>query len=606
MSRLPYLPVRQFSFILPAILALSTFSGCRTQSPDADIHTWAADAIWYQIFPERFRNGDPGNDPTSALDSPAPIPGWQIHPWGSDFYKRQSWELSVRADDFYSMHTYRRYGGDLQGVIDKLDYLAGLGINAIYLNPIFNADSHHKYDGSTHTHIDYYFGPDPEGDRAMVAAADETGDPATWVWTSADMLFLTLLGEAHTRGMRVITEGVFNHVGRSHFAFQDVLENQQASPYADWFEIVSWDDPETPEDEFEYKGWWGHQSLPEINEEDGTVVDGPKQYLFGATARWMDPNGDGDPSDGVDGWRLDAVDDMGTRWWREWHAFIRTINPHIFTIAEVWDTRPQLLSADLFSATMNYPFAMAVIDFVANREKKLTPSAFDQRLATVRDAYGIVASRQLQNLIDSHDTDRLASMIINPDREYAHEARPDEHPDKYFIRKPNAAERRQHKLIVALHMTHLGAPMIYYGDEVGMWGERDPGVRKPMLWDDITFADETHHPLGWERPRDAVAPDKELLAVYREAIALRNNHPALRRGDYRLVTADDDNEILVFERWTEDERLIIAVNNADQERSIALDKVNPAPLFIAGDVELGEFGNITLGPRTLIVMEAAR
>jgi len=502
------------------------------------------------------------------------------------------------------MHTYRRYGGDLQGIIDKLDYLVDLGINAIYLNPIFNANSHHKYDASTHTHIDYYFGPDPEGDRQLVEAANETGDPATWVWTEADKLFLKLLGEAHTRGLRIITDGVFNHVGRSHFAFADVLKNQQNSPYADWFEIKSWDDPSTEEDEFDYSGWWGVMTLPELNEEDGTLVDGPHQYVFAATARWMDPNGDGDPSDGIDGWRLDVVDDMGTRWWKEWHAFAKSVNPNIFTIAEIWDTRPAMLSDDLFTATMNYPFAMATIDFVANRKNKPTPSEYLQRLAETRAAYGMEASLGLQNLIDSHDTDRLSSMIFNPDRQFDREARPDQNASGYLINKPDAGSFARLRLAVALQMTYVGAPMIYYGDEVGMWGEDDPGVRKPMWWDDFTFRDESEHPTGLPRPADKVAPDLELLAFYKRAIALRNRQPALRRGSFEVLMTDDENELLVFSRALADDRLVIAVNNADVERIVVLDgSATWELLFAAGSAVSAQSDSYQLGPRSLAVFK---
>ncbi len=594
----------------PPVLIAATImalGGCNpAPAPDLTLN-WAADAVWYQIFPERFRNGDPGNDPTSALDAPQPIPGWQVHPWGADFYRRQPWEETVKPDDFYWMHLFRRYGGDLQGIIDKLDYLAGLGINALYLNPIFNADSHHKYDASTHIHIDYHFGPDPQGDRALVAQANETGDPATWVWTQADRLFLELLQQAHARGMRVITDGVFNHVGRSHFAFQDVLKNQQDSPYADWFEIIRWDDPATAEDEFEYSGWWGHLSLPEFNEEDGTVVDGPRQYIFNATARWMDPDGDGDPSDGIDGWRLDTVPDMGVRWWREWHAFVRSVNPQVFTIAEIWYTGPDMVAGDLFTTTMNYPFAMAVIDFVANRNEKPLPSEFDRRLAETRSAYGHDISLRLQNLIDSHDTDRLASMIINPDREYNREARTDQGAGTYDIRKPNAGELQRMKLAVALQMTYLGAPMIYYGDEVGMWGENDPGCRKPMLWDDIAYEDESGHPQGLERQPDSVAPNGDMLEFYRSAIGLRHANVALRRGQYRTILTDDDRELLAFERWTGDQKITVVVNNADRAGPVSLAGMGSwKQLFVAGSAERTGAGTYRLGARSLAVFEVPR
>ena len=587
---------------LPAVFMLLCIScagsGIKSTAPD-----WATDAVWYQIFPERFRNGDPDNDPTGALDSPQPIPGWQVHPWGSDFYERQPWEINVRPDNFYWMHTYRRYGGDFQGIIDKLDYLADLGVNAIYINPIFNADSHHKYDGSTYHHMDYYFGPDPQGDSLRVAQANETDDPATWIWTSADKLFLTLLQEAHDRGIKIVTDGVFNHIGRSHFAFQDVMANQQESPYANWFEIEAWDDPGTPENEFAYGGWWGVMTLPEINEENGTVVDGPKQYIYNSVARWMDPNGDGDPADGIDGWRLDVVTDMGIRWWREWHAYIRTVNPNIFTTAEIWDINPELLEPDLFTSSMNYPFAMAVLDFVGDVKTKITPSQFTDQLGAVIDSYGLTTVARLQDLIDSHDTDRLPSILMNPDRNYDREARPDQHHGKYDISKPGRKIKRLQKLIVALQATWVGAPMIYYGDEVGMWGEDDPGARKPMLWDDISYEAENHHPLGHARKEDSVELDLDLRDYYRRAFRIRHEHSALRGGDYDVFLIDDDKEVFGFKRWNDEETLLVITNNSDQPQKVNLESYSPfSVVFSLGECQVSTPNAIEMEGRSFLLL----
>ena len=188
------------------------------------VPTWAKEAIWYQIFPERFRNGDPGNDPTlSSLKGadPQEMPkAWEISPWGSDWYKLQPWELQNGEPEMWKHLLRRRYGGDLQGIIDKLDYLQNLGVTALYLNPVFESPSLHKYDGATYHHIDPHFGPDPEGDRARMATEDPL-DPTTWVWTQADELALELIRQCHARGIRIIFDGVFNHMGLSSFAFQD-------------------------------------------------------------------------------------------------------------------------------------------------------------------------------------------------------------------------------------------------------------------------------------------------------------------------------------------------------------------------------------------------
>ncbi|MFC1480733.1 glycoside hydrolase family 13 protein [Candidatus Neomarinimicrobiota bacterium] len=584
-----------------SIMVISIFilNSCGTSVRQSNSPDWAADAVWYQIFPERFRNGDPTNDPTSALDTPVPIPGWQVHPWGSDFYKRQAWEVNVRADNFYWMHTYRRYGGDIQGIIDKLDYLADLGITAIYLNPIFNADSHHKYDGSTYHHIDYYFGPDPRGDSLKVAAANETDDPATWIWTKSDLLFIELLSQAHARGMKIVTDGVFNHIGRSHFAFKDVLRNQQNSVYAHWFEIENWDDPATEGNEFEYNGWYGIQTLPEINEEDGTVVDGPRQYIFNSVKRWMDPNGDGDPIDGIDGWRLDVVNDMGDRWWKEWHAHIRSINPNIFTTAEIWDVNAKLLGNEYFSSSMNYPFAMAVLRFVGDKEWKIKPTELVNEFEVIRNAYGLEISLGLQNLIDSHDTDRLPTILMNPDRNYDRYARPDQVDAPYSIQRPGEDIIRLQKLIVLMQMTYVGAPMIYYGDEAGMWGEDDPGCRKPMIWSDIDYETEIEHPLGLEREPDPVAVNQELFEYYRSAIKLRRDNPELARGNIETILLDDKQEIWVFKRITDSGSITVVINNSDSASRLELPTLAAEKLiFSLGAATPVEGGKWLLDPRS--------
>ena len=273
--------------VLPSLaLLLLLLTGAPLHAADSpDISSkqapaWAADAVWYQIFPDRFRNGDPSNDPTrDSLETPIkPGPDWRISSWTADWYARDTWETALGPDFYRNGVLERRYGGDLQGVLDKLDYLKNLGINALYFNPLFYARSLHKYDGSSYHHIDPNFGPDPKGDFAMFAS--ETSNPATWQWTSADKLFLKLIKEAHARGMKVIIDGVFNHTGRSFFAFQDLLQRQQDSPYKDWYVVTSFDDPSTTRNEFNYKSWWGYKSLPVFaSAKNGhDVAPGPKEY----------------------------------------------------------------------------------------------------------------------------------------------------------------------------------------------------------------------------------------------------------------------------------------------------------------------------------------
>ena len=242
---------------------------------------WTRYAIWYQIFPERFYNGDPGNDPTPAEMAnawPYFVPdGWQIHPWTSDWFQLHPWEENIAWHERFSYAQegqpsfnlsagLRRYGGDLQGIIDKLDYLSELGITAIYLNPIFESPSLHKYDAALYRHVDNNFGPDPEGDRKIWESEDPL-DPSTWQWTAADRLFLKLIDACHQRGMKIIIDGVFNHTGNNFWAFRHLEEHQEASPYKEWYTVKKWDDPATPENEFSYVNWGGADDLPEIRQD---------------------------------------------------------------------------------------------------------------------------------------------------------------------------------------------------------------------------------------------------------------------------------------------------------------------------------------------------
>jgi glycosidase len=536
---------------------------------------WIEDAIFYQIFPERFRNGDPANDPTheSLEFSDLVSKSWSITPWTSDWYARADWEREA-GDNFYENGVFnRRYGGDLQGVLDKLNYLADLGINTIYFNPVFYGRSLHKYDSTSMHHIDPYFGPDTVGDLELIAK--ETADPATWRWTAADRLFLELLRQAHRRKIRTIIDGVFNHTGRDFFAFADLRKRQQESPYKDWYIVEQYDDPQTPRNEFRYKGWWGVDTLPEFADAPGgrDLHDGPKQYVMNITRRWMDPDGDGDPSDGIDGWRLDVANELPVEFWHEWNTLVREINPKAYTVAEVWDNARQFLAEGRFSATMNYHgFSYPVKGYLI--DGKLTPHEFGRQLEDRLQEYPPAMRPALQNLIDSHDTDRVASMIVNAGRQSY--ARPDRfdydiservsprNTDQYDVQGPSGAHRRIQRMVALMQMTYVGAPMIYYGTEVGMWGADDPGDRQPMVWEDLTYDDQASDPLGRPRRADPIRPDKLLYQFYRAAIALRKYFPVLRKGTFGPIAHDDPALFFAFQRQLEEETLLVAMNRGDE------------------------------------------
>lgn len=566
---------------------------------------WAKQVVWYQIFPERFRNGNPAANPTLAdqkgawphdLHSP-----WQLHPWTADWYELQPYEQANGRDIWFNLGR-RRYGGDLQGIIDKLDYLQDLGITGLYLNPVFQSPSYHKYDGAVYHHIDYTFGPDPEGDKRLMAQ-EVLDDPSTWTWTAADKLALKLIEEVHARGMRIIFDGVFNHVSVESPFFRDVVERQQDSRYRNWFAVQGWDDPEQGTS-FSCKCWWDVPELPEWRQDENGTAPGPKQYIFDITRRWMAPHGD--PQAGIDGWRLDVAFCVAHPFWKAWRAHVKAINPEAYLTAEVIDPIDVLkpyLQGDEFDAVMNYNFAFACADYFINQNKRIRTSEFDALLRDLRQAFDHCVAYVQQNLLDSHDTNRLASHIVNRDgvryRDWLryHPASQLAHNPDYAPSKPTEAEYAVQKLIALFQMTYVGAPMIYYGDEVGMWGANDPCCRKPMVWDDLTYAPEVFLPDGSRRATpDSVSVNADLLLTYRKLIHLRHRYPALSLGDFQTLLADDERQIYVFRRSHAGQSLIVALNNQRQSQPLTL---NLPAVETVVDVLNGEAYNVLTGVVTL-------
>jgi glycosidase len=554
-----------FSIVVVSLLLTSTTYA--VHAPD-----WAKDIVWYQIFPERFANGDPSNDPTRAsLSEPQKVPhSWQVTDWDTDWNQRAEWEQQV-SPHFHDTLQNRRYGGDLQGVIDKLDTLKKLGINGIYFNPIFYADSLHKYDGNSFHHIDPHFGPDPQGDLALIAK--ETSSPRSWQWTAADKLFLELLKEAKARDIRVIIDGVWNHTGRDFFAFADIRNKFQKSRYARWYDITTFDDPRTARNEFDYNGWYGFSSLPEFaNDPSGqNLAPGPKRYIFNASKRWMDPNDDGDASDGIDGWRLDVAEEVPHGFWQEWHTFIREINPEVFTSAEIWGSSADFLRDAHFNSAMNYRgFAIPVKGWLI--DAKINSSEFAQRLKAELQSHTADTQHILQNLIDSHDTQRVASAIANRDSfaeyknddwfDYDDGERVNARTHGYNKSAPGTNGRRIWKMLALFQATYVGAPMIYYGTEIGMWGADDPEDRMPTAWARI---------------------DTEIRDTYQSTLGLRHKYGALRRGDFKVLDTGNGSHVFAFERSLNDERLVIILNRGDSEATFSSDNLDGLRLVYATD-----------------------
>ena len=564
---------------------------------------WSKGVLWYQIFPERFCNGDVTNDPQLA-DIKGSWPhndtaAWEISPWTSDWYAMQPWEKENGQDIWYQLQR-RRYGGDIQGIINKLDYIQALGVGAIYLNPLFMAPSLHKYDGAMYHHIEPTFGPDPEGDKAIIAAENPI-DPSTWQWTSADKLALELIQECHKRNIKIIFDGVFNHLGRNSFAFVDVVKNQQNSIYKDWFTIKSWED-KTKGTTFQYEGWFGVPDLPEIREDSNGIVEGPKQYIFNCTQRWMAP--DGVVANGIDGWRLDVAFCVDHDFWKSWRLHVKSINKDAYLTAEVVD-KPEVvkpyLYGDEFDAVMNYAFAVIATEFFVNQQSQISVSAFDSLLNELRTIYGYDMSLVMQNLFDSHDTQRFTSFLNNPDvarfRTWGDYFNKTKATNKvYATNKPDALAYQKQQLMALFQYTYPGAPMLYYGDEVGMWGANDPDCRKPMIWSDLQYEDEVYNWDGSKKTNpDKVFIEKELLSYY-QSLGKLHQLPALQKGDFKPLLIDDVDNIYVYCRSYKGQKVVVILNNSKIKQNIEfVDKQNGSyKEYFTGQQISSEDGFITI------------
>lgn len=551
---------------------------------------WHKNAIWYQIFPDRFYNGDVSNDPNiESLVGVWPWEKqseWEISPWNADWYEFQTWEIA-NGQDYRYQFQLRRYGGDIEGIIQKLDYLQNLGINAIYLNPVFDSPSSHKYGAAYYHHIDRHFGPDPIGD-AKIIASENPADPTTWKWTSADKLFLKLVKEVHSRNMHIIIDGVFNHVGMTFWAFQDVVKNKDESPYIDWFVIEGRDKKDLshnkdfvdlpplysePNGDLRYKGWV--TDLPSFRQDELGPVEPVRNHLHAVIKRWMDPNNDGDPSDGIDGWRLDVAERVQLGFWTLFGGWVRDINPNAYLTGEVWwedwpsnkmfNALPWMIE-NRFTAVMNYRFGDAMYKFFINDKDQISSRELDNLLKGFINEYGYERALTLQNMFDSHDTERLASAIVNPDRWIDHDNSTWYQPH-FDIRKPNAKEWQTLKTMVTFQYIFPGTPFIYYGGEVGMWGADDPDCRKPMIWPEITYDSEVAHHCDRRvdcegtRPINKVEINADLFSHYQTLNNIKSKYKVLNYGDYKTVHTSQ-NGLYIFSRSYENQTILAIFNGA--------------------------------------------
>ena len=428
---------------------------------------WVKDAVFYQIFPDRFAR-------SARVPKPSNLEPWDSPPTGCGFK-----------------------GGDLLGVAKRLDYLQDLGITAIYFNPIFQSAANHRY----HTHDYYRVDPILGGDAA----------------------FRHLLDATHARGIRVVLDGVFNHASRGFYQFHHTLENGAASPYLDWFyfdevRLRAGKLPNAyPSNEERcaarggcslevngYRAWWDLPALPKFN----TQTEAVRRFIFDVAHHWIEF--------GIDGWRLDVpgeIDDDS--FWQEFRRVVKGVNPQAYLVGEIWDEAHRWLQGDQFDAVMNYVFNRACLGFFGGERldaslrlggfeiPPLSASRFADAVDRMLSLYDWEVTLAQLNLLSSHDMPRFLTLV--------------------------QGDREALKLAVLFQMTFPGAPSVYYGDEIGMEGGPDPDCRRAFPWDEGRW-------------------DRDLLNVFRRAIGLRRAHPALRRGRYLRLHADDAHGVYAFAR----------------------------------------------------------
>lgn len=592
-------------FIIPFLLFIILLTSCVTSQQNSEMSSkvpeWTKEVVWYQIFVERFRNGDPENDPKpeNIIDAyPNFVPeNWGITPWGQDWYQDDDYIANITDEqkaphdgfkNFGQKSQLRRYGGDLQGVLDQLDYLEELGITAVFFNPLNDSPSLHKYDARYWRHIDRNFGPSPEEDFTIMENEDPL-DFSTWKFTNADKMFLKVIKELKKRNIKVILDYSWNHTGSTFWAWQDILQNQENSKYKDWYWINSFDDPNTPENEFDYDGWLNVKSLPEIKEthpqnhsegirafEGNIKSEEVKQLIFNVTKRWLDPNGDGNTEDGVDGFRLDVAAEVPLGFWREYREFVKNINPEAYLVGEVWfenfpddllDPKP-FLKGDVFDAVMNYRWYRAARHYFNHAPNKIPPSEFVDSLNSFSRNLHPDFSYAMMNLISGHDSPRVLTSLFNKTK-YKYQAKPEENPE-YKIHKPDEETYETLKMLLIHQYTYIGAPHIWAGDEMGMWGADDPSGRKPLIWKDITFEDEKTHPLNKPRPTDKVEFNQELFNFYKKLIQFRKNNSVLSHGEIDFILIDDTKDVMAYSRFDKNKEIIAVFNNSTEYQQIKL------------------------------------
>lgn len=503
---------------------------------------WAKGAVMYQIYTDRFRNGDPGNDVLSNEYFYAGNYSEQVHDW----YSKPS-----------GRDIHRFYGGDLQGVMDKLDYLKDLGVEVIYFNPLFVSPSNHKYDIQDYDHIDPHLGRivDDKGD--LLSEGDRENNHASRYINrltnpknleASDALFAELVAAAHKKGIRVILDGVFNHCG-SFNKWMDrerIYENAEGfekgayvaadSPYRNFFDFKGGNWPYNGV----YDGWWGHDTLPKLNYEGSREL---KDYILRIAKKWVSP-----PYN-ADGWRLDVAADLGHSpefnhsFWQEFRTAVKEANPNAIILAEHYGDAKPWLQGKEWDSIMNYDaFMEPVTWFLTGMEKHSDDFRGDllgnqsHFWASMQDHLTGMAMPSIMvtmNQLSNHDHSRFLT-------------RTNHVVGRLQDKGPEAAEQGVNKAVmreaVIMQMTWVGAPTLYYGDEAGVCGFTDPDNRRTYPW-------------GKE--------DMEMLSFHKAAIGIHRKYPELRTGSLKFL--DTDRNFIAYGRFDDKGKTIVVVNNGDQD-----------------------------------------
>lgn len=513
---------------------------------------WAKGAVMYQIFVDRFYNGDPQNDVEDREYIYIGAPCEQVKDWGS---------MPATPD------IRRFYGGDLQGVMDKLDYLQDLGIEVIYFNPLFVSPSNHKYDIQDYDYIDPHYGKIVKDGGEVLAEGDmdnthatkyqiRTGDKENLEASNA--LFARLVDEMHKRGMRVILDGVFNHCGSFNkwmdreriYEQQPAYQDKQGafvssqSPYRSFFHFFKEEESAWPYN-YNYDGWWGHDTLPKLNYEDSPKL---VQYIMDIGKKWVSP-----PYN-IDGWRLDVAADLGYSneynhmFWKEFRKQVKSVNPDVLILAEHYGDPGEWLQGDQWDSVMNYDAFMEPLTwFLTGMEKHSNERRTDLWgnaeifVNSMKHFMACMLTPSLQvamNELSNHDHSRFLTRtnhIAGRVEQLGYKAAEEGINEAVFCEA------------VAVQMTWVGAPTVYYGDEVGVVGFTDPDNRRTFPW-------------GNENQR--------LLDFHKEMIRIHKEQEILRTGSIKMLTWA--NNVLAYGRFQDDEQIVVILNNSKELKEITV------------------------------------